>query len=321
MLPGVDSPAGPPCVVREGWRTTTEHLRSWMAVTGPDNIHRGSPSAMLTAGSDSGGGMASVDDVGRRIAAVADQLPLQALQDAAEALAAAHDALAAAGAGSADSELAEAIAWLAQAHAAAVECAEECRSIAGAMQALVAKLSGGAPAPSPSPASQAGGSGATATPAPQQPAGGAPLVSAPDGKRLSREEAATVATTLPPPVPRPNTSGQKTHGRWFDEHGQAQAITSGQDDDSAKVWETLQQLDIPVAGPPTAVSDVEQKLAVRMVQDGRRHVDVVINNLPCVGRFGCDALVPVILPAGYSLTVHGPNYRKTYTGGAKPWWR
>lgn len=126
---------------------------------------------------------------------------------------------------------------------------------------------------------------------------------------------------LPPPVPRPNPGGQKTHGRWFDEHGQAHAITSGQDDDSVKVWETLQQLDIPVAGPPTAVSDVEQKLAVRMVQDGRQHVDVVINNLPCVGRFGCDALVPVILPAGYSLTVHGPNYRKTYTGGAKPWWR
>nr|WP_245589831.1 DddA-like double-stranded DNA deaminase toxin [Amycolatopsis balhimycina] len=31
--------------------------------------------------------------------------------------------------------------------------------------------------------------------------------------------------------------------------------------------------------------------------------------------FGCDTLLPVILPKGYSLTVHAPNYRKTFTGG------
>lgn len=265
--------------------------------------------------------MVSVDEVGKRYAAVADQLPIRLLQEAVEALDMAHQALATVAAGSNDSELAEAVAMFDQLHRDVEDRYRECLALQSAIRALAGKLGGGAPAPSPSPAGQAGGSGAASSPQVRESDDVPARPSAPDGKRLTREEAAKVAESLPPPVPRPNTSGQKTHGRWFDEHGQAHAITSGQDEDSAKVWETLQQQDIPVSGPPTAVADVEQKLAVRMVQDGRQHVDVVINNLPCVGRFGCDALVPVILPAGYSLTVHGPNYRKTYTGGAKPWWR
>lgn len=119
--------------------------------------------------------------------------------------------------------------------------------------------------------------GGSATPAPGVPktADGPPAASVPDGKCLSRQEAATVAKTSPPPVPRPNTSGQKTHGRWIDEQGKAHAITSGQDGDSAKVWETLQQLDIPTAGPPTAVSDVEQELAVRMAASIELPADAV----------------------------------------------
>jgi hypothetical protein len=52
-----------------------------------------------------------------------------------------------------------------------------------------------------------------------------------------------------------------------------------------------------------------------------RNITVVINHRPCKGRLGCEGLVPVVLPEGYSLTVHAPNYRKRFTGGAQPWWR
>ncbi|MEU5692572.1 DddA-like double-stranded DNA deaminase toxin [Actinosynnema sp. NPDC020468] len=43
-----------------------------------------------------------------------------------------------------------------------------------------------------------------------------------------------------------------------------------------------------------------------MVGEGIRHATVVINSLPCVGPFGCDTLVPILL---------------RYAGGARPWWR
>ncbi|WP_370949243.1 DddA-like double-stranded DNA deaminase toxin [Amycolatopsis sp. cg5] len=39
--------------------------------------------------------------------------------------------------------------------------------------------------------------------------------------------------------------------------------------------------------------------------------------LPGGGLLSCDRLLPVILPAGYSMTVHGPDYRRTFTGGKK----
>ncbi|WP_376774494.1 hypothetical protein [Saccharothrix tamanrassetensis] len=36
--------------------------------------------------------------------------------------------------------------------------------------------------------------------------------------------------------------------------------------------------------------------------------------------------MPILLPPGSTLTVHGVNaegerFRKRYTGGARPWWR
>ncbi|ADJ43933.1 hypothetical protein AMES_2110 [Amycolatopsis mediterranei S699] len=140
-----------------------------------------------------------------------------------------------------------------------------------------------------------------------------------DGQRLDREQAEAIRAQLPPTV-KPGT-GQKTHGCWVDEQGQPQSVTSGQDNSAAAVWARLQALGIPLSGPPTATADVEQKVAIQMIQQGRQHVDVVINNEPCRGRFSCDTLVPIILPEGSSLTVHGTNgFRKTYTGGAKPPW-
>ncbi|WP_410596271.1 DddA-like double-stranded DNA deaminase toxin [Amycolatopsis sp. lyj-23] len=160
------------------------------------------------------------------------------------------------------------------------------------------------------------GSGPAGTPT-QPPAAPAPASAVPDGQRLTREQAEALQAELPPPVVA--NTGVRTHGRWVDEHGQAHPIASGRDEDSARAWAILQERGIPVPAETTRVSDVEQKLAARMVHEGRRHLDVALNNRPCKGPYGCDTLVPVILPEGYSMTVHAPRYRKTFTGGAKPW--
>jgi hypothetical protein len=140
-----------------------------------------------------------------------------------------------------------------------------------------------------------------------------------DVQRLTREQISQLKDMLPPPVLQPNVEGRKTHGKWVDDHGRIHTIVSGQDEDSVEVWRILQERKVPLKAPPTRISDVEQKLAARMVREQQRHLEVVINNRPCPGRWGCDRLLPVILPAGYSLTVHGPNFQKTYTGGSNPW--
>ncbi|MDU0288512.1 DddA-like double-stranded DNA deaminase toxin [Saccharothrix longispora] len=126
-----------------------------------------------------------------------------------------------------------------------------------------------------------------------------------------------------PPTVVPNT-GHKTHGRWIGPDGTAQPIISGRDEHAKAADARLKGMGIP--GPAAKTADVEIKLAARMVEEGIRHVTVIINNIPCVGRFGCDTLVPILLPAGATLTVHGTTekgerFRKRYTGGARPWWR
>ncbi len=42
-----------------------------------------------------------------------------------------------------------------------------------------------------------------------------------------------------------------------------------------------------------------------MRKNGIRSAVVIINNQPCDGPMGCDALVPVVSPPGYTLTVYG----------------
>jgi hypothetical protein len=128
---------------------------------------------------------------------------------------------------------------------------------------------------------------------------------------------------LPPPVVR--GSGSKTHGRWIDPSGMAQPMVSGRDGLAHRVNEVLDEMGCPTL-PVVASTDVELKLAVLMRDEGgekpeMRNITVVINHRPCKGRLGCEGLVPVVLPEGYSLTVHAPNYRKRFTGGAQPWWR
>lgn len=128
---------------------------------------------------------------------------------------------------------------------------------------------------------------------------------------------------LPPPI-KDTDSGRKTHGRWIGPDGEARSIISGVDDDSRAADELLHRLGVP--RKPARTADVEMKLAARMVRDHIRHATVLINNVPCKGRLSCDTLVPIMLPEGATLTVHGVTeqgalFRKRYTGGARPWWR
>ncbi|WP_352243197.1 DddA-like double-stranded DNA deaminase toxin [Lentzea sp. NBRC 105346] len=101
-------------------------------------------------------------------------------------------------------------------------------------------------------------------------------------------------------------------------------MVSGVDDDSRAADERLRRLGLRMRAAKT--SDVEMKVAARMIRAGVQHATVLINNTPCRGRLSCDTLVPIMLPEGATLTVHGVNedgtlFRKRYTGGARPWWR
>ncbi|GAA3432829.1 hypothetical protein GCM10018954_024320 [Kutzneria kofuensis] len=171
---------------------------------------------------------------------------------------------------------------------------------------------------SPDVAGRASDTITTATVSPQRPARPADSAGSPSADQIERLRA-----ELPSPVV-PGT-GQKTHGRWVAQGGTAQQLVSGRDELSTKVNDQLRAQGCPWL-PARTADDVELKLAALMREQGQtdpgmRHVTLVINNRPCKGDLSCDELVPVILPAGYSLTVHAPNYRKRFTGGAEPWWR
>ncbi|MGQ0841562.1 DddA-like double-stranded DNA deaminase toxin [Actinokineospora sp.] len=158
--------------------------------------------------------------------------------------------------------------------------------------------------------------GATGTPSPAQPNG--PTTSRPPAPvGLTAGQADVLRQRLPPPVPKPNPGRKKTHGRWIDGHGREHELVSGEDDDSVEAWRLLQQAGMPPMMEPVNVAHVEMKLAVQMRHNKTQHIDVVINNRPCHGPYGCEKLLPIVLPAGYTITVHGPNYRKTFTGGAR----
>ena len=124
-------------------------------------------------------------------------------------------------------------------------------------------------------------------------------------------------TQLPPPV-RPGT-GQKTHGRWIAPDGAVHAEASGRDENSAAAIRFFEQSGAPRI--PSAVTDVEMKLVAHMRRHQITSATLVLNNIPCRGPLSCDTLVPVILPEGSTLTVHGPDgFTKTYRGGQTPPW-
>ncbi|GAA4005881.1 SCP1.201-like deaminase [Allokutzneria multivorans] len=122
---------------------------------------------------------------------------------------------------------------------------------------------------------------------------------------------------LPPPVvPR---SGQKTHGRWIGPDGSTHTEISGRD---AKYERAIQFFkDMRVSRIPSKASDVEMKLAVHMRVNGIRSATLLVNHVPCPGPLGCDALIGVILPKGYTLTVYGADgFYRRYQGGKTSSW-
>lgn len=139
-----------------------------------------------------------------------------------------------------------------------------------------------------------------------------------------RERIERLRRDLPPPVRR--GAGQKTHGRWLTPgtgEGNEEPIASGRDRLSALAEERLRELG--VRRVPVTTSDVEVKLAVHMTEAGITEATLVINNTVCEGRYGCDTLVPMLLPENSVLTVHEVTdagvTTKKYRGGAKPTWR
>jgi hypothetical protein len=163
-----------------------------------------------------------------------------------------------------------------------------------------------------------GATTAASTPGASAPAA-RPVQATPPPPVVSPERIESLRAQLPPPVV-PN-SGQKTHGRWVGSDGVAHEIVSGRDENSVAAWDILRSRGMATRTEPMSITHVEQKLAAHMVRTATQHATIVINNRPCRGRSSCDTFVPVILPPGYSLTVHAPNYRKTFTGGATPSWR
>ncbi|XVS62333.1 DddA-like double-stranded DNA deaminase toxin [Actinosynnema sp. CA-299493] len=130
---------------------------------------------------------------------------------------------------------------------------------------------------------------------------------------------------LPPDVPPadqrpPGTPRPKTHGRWIGPDGQTRPVVSGEDEMYRESETALAALGL--RRKLTRASDVEMKMAAYMRNHGVRSATLLINNTPCRGPLGCDELVPVLLPEGATLTVHGANgFTKTYAGGATPPWR
>ncbi|WP_328448021.1 DddA-like double-stranded DNA deaminase toxin [Amycolatopsis sp. NBC_00438] len=252
-----------------------------------------------------------VDRVAAAVRTSLAALPVDALTRTADLLEEAQQTLEDASRSSGSQDLRNAVAGLAEARRLTAVVQDLVSRTASGLTAYLGTL--GVKPPSAPQSSPAAGT----IPSPPEPAR-KPTRTA-DGRRLSHEQAAALAAVLPPPVTR--STGQKTHGRWVDEHGQAHELVSGNDAGSDAAWTLLQERGIPLKAAPVTVSHVEQKLAARMVAEGRNHVDLVLNNRPCRNAFGCDTLLPIMLPSGYSVTIHAPNYRKTFTGGLNPWSR
>ncbi|HTV01356.1 MAG TPA: DddA-like double-stranded DNA deaminase toxin, partial [Luteitalea sp.] len=132
------------------------------------------------------------------------------------------------------------------------------------------------PASPPNTAPQAEGEGRRGRPGMHttMPTGGPP----------QDERADELRSELPPPVQK-GGAHQKTHGRWLtpDADAEAQTLTSGKDEMSQAAEQFLRNNGLAGRGMPSAVYDVEMKLAVHMATNGITHAAVTINNTPCIG--------------------------------------
>jgi hypothetical protein len=114
---------------------------------------------------------------------------------------------------------------------------------------------------------------------------------------------------------------KRTTGLFYDEDGTEHTITSGADETSGRLDEFLRssgKTAMPPVGPHPAATHVEAKTAL-MIREGEivSGVVVVINHEegPCPGAYSCQAVLGVVLPVGYALTVWWPGMNKqTFTG-------
>ncbi|RSM66601.1 hypothetical protein DMH03_05725 [Amycolatopsis sp. WAC 01376] len=120
---------------------------------------------------------------------------------------------------------------------------------------------------------------------------------------ISQDRVDELKRDLPPRVDR--GEGQKTHGQWVTDSGEGDAghIVSGRDDMEAAAVQFFK--DQGARRMPSTTADVEVKLAVHMQNKGITSATVAVNNEVCKGPFGCETLVPKILPQGSALTVYG----------------
>ncbi|MFC6093297.1 DddA-like double-stranded DNA deaminase toxin [Saccharothrix lopnurensis] len=252
----------------------------------------------------------SIKDVAARLDAVLDKIDAarESLNVAADLIDDATTLLGSAVSGTADPDALQALAWFGEAQQgirspfAALKAAED------AIRAYRATLAGDSTATGPT-------AGVTSSQGGRSPSSGAPPtvpVPVTPGRieELRRE--------LPPSVV--SGVGQKTHGRWIDPSGRVHEEVSGKDEKSEEALRFFEE-EIKSRRIPVTVVDVEIKLAAHMRKNGIQSATLVLNNFPCRGPMGCDALVPVVLPPGFTMTVYGPDgFRQEYKGGGTSKW-
>ncbi|MGW6930532.1 DddA-like double-stranded DNA deaminase toxin [Lentzea sp. NPDC054927] len=261
--------------------------------------------------------MASIGDVGAALNGALGKIEdaISAAHSAAELAEAACELLVVAGEGSLQADVEETRALFTNAVDGIREpegLTSGLGTVADAIQGMVRRLElGGRPPNTPAAPVASTRSPRVLLP---PPSSSAPRQGSPEHIRQLREQL---------PVSRQRKSGQKTHGRWFAPDHPDNEIVSGEGPDDKAVAECLKSLMMPRPGLPFAAWHVETKLAVHMRNNGIQHATVVIDNKPCPGDFGCTVLVGAILPAGSTLTIHGPDgYQQTIAGGTRaPWQR
>lgn len=115
---------------------------------------------------------------------------------------------------------------------------------------------------------------------------------------------------------------QPTHGRWVAGKEEESELVSGTDADSQAVDELWSQIRRDGEIPSLMIaSHIEPKFAMKMRRDTLTNERIVINNPdgPCgYGldiQYGCDQLLPRLLPLDSTLTVCWPDgNEKTYRG-------
>jgi hypothetical protein len=148
--------------------------------------------------------------------------------------------------------------------------------------------------------------------------GPAPPIESPSDRQPDTDQVDRLRRELPPPITTAERgTGRRTHGRWFGADGVVRSVVSGQDEWSKyvdAVFDRMGEDRLMVAHH--AEMKVAARLHDRFERTGQpQHATLVLNNEPCKSWKGCAALLPVLLPEGCSLTVHAPNYRRTFTGG------